>query len=471
MDKPLTPILATGAPAPRAPERSATDIRPEPFRDHLKREVSRNREDALSRETREQPERVTSPSREEKSAASGKNDKKSSRQEAPEAAPVEPPRDQQVEELPEEEQQDAVEFSATSLAQVAVAEQVTSSDKVVALAVGVAQPVDSPPVDSNSEDLAAGGDGEDPPKTTQPLPFAAVEGEGGGDLATESVAAAAVETVDAANHNTTHAASQTAPPTPVNGEMQQAAQGTTGKGGNQQFDNPSERRPPEAKSPELGTGGMADTNTEVAAEPINDTITTEDPTATDSAPKSEATTTTESRHTSVIPPRHQVAQLGARPTEPQREQAPQIDASRFVSRVARAFEAAEQRGGVVQLRLSPPELGAMRIELSLQQGALSAHLETETAVAKSVLLDNLPALRERLAAQDIRIERFDVDVRQDSGGGPPDWQAQQEARQQHRDGAFRNSPGATVRQTAETNMPVEQNTPLLRSDGRFNAVA
>src|SRR5690606_30120465 len=82
-------------------------------------------------------------------------------------------------------------------------------------------------------------------------------------------------------------------------------------------------------------------------------------------------------------------------------------------------------------------LGAMRVELSVQQGVLSAHLETETAAAKSILIDNLPALRERLAALDIRVERFDVDVRQESTGGQPDWQAQQESRdhQQGRSGA------------------------------------
>ena len=42
-------------------------------------------------------------------------------------------------------------------------------------------------------------------------------------------------------------------------------------------------------------------------------------------------------------------------------------------------------------------------------------METETAAARHVLLENLPALRERLAGQEIRIERFDVDLRHESG--------------------------------------------------------
>ncbi len=163
-------------------------------------------------------------------------------------------------------------------------------------------------------------------------------------------------------------------------------------------------------------------------------------------------------------------QHSARST-PDEPRSPQVDPSRFVSRVSRAFEAANQRGGTVQLRLSPPELGAMRVELSVQQGVLSARLETETAAAKSLLIDNLPALRERLAALDIRVERFDVDVRQESTGGQPDWQAQQESRdrQQGRSAAgFNHAPRSATRDS-----PSEVTRPGSPFDatGRFNAVA
>lgn len=95
---------------------------------------------------------------------------------------------------------------------------------------------------------------------------------------------------------------------------------------------------------------------------------------------------------------------------------PQVDAARFVGRVARAFETAQQRGGTLHLRLSPPELGSVKLELTVEHGTLTASLETETNAARQTLLHHLPALRERLAEQNIRIERFDVDVRQDTGG-------------------------------------------------------
>ena len=97
-----------------------------------------------------------------------------------------------------------------------------------------------------------------------------------------------------------------------------------------------------------------------------------------------------------------------------------IDSARLLHRVARAFTAAQLRDGEMQLRLSPPELGSLRLHVQLAEGALVARLEAETTTARAVLLDNLPALRERLAEQGLRIERFDVDLMQRHGSGTPD---------------------------------------------------
>ena len=88
----------------------------------------------------------------------------------------------------------------------------------------------------------------------------------------------------------------------------------------------------------------------------------------------------------------------------------EIDQTRFIERVARAFQAAEGRDGVLRLRLSPPELGALRLELKMHEGALTARVEAETPTAKALLLEHLPMLRERLAEQGVRVEQFDVDL-------------------------------------------------------------
>ena len=99
----------------------------------------------------------------------------------------------------------------------------------------------------------------------------------------------------------------------------------------------------------------------------------------------------------------------------QREAPTAVDPARFVSRVTRAFDLASQRGGgPIEMRLSPPELGSMQLRLELKEGVLTASMETETQAARNALLDNLPALRDRLAEQQIRVEKFDVDVRDES---------------------------------------------------------
>lgn len=105
---------------------------------------------------------------------------------------------------------------------------------------------------------------------------------------------------------------------------------------------------------------------------------------------------------------------------------PTVDRARFVQRVEGAMKAAQQRDGKIQVRLSPPDLGSIKIELAVQNGVLSAKLEAETPAARNLLLDSLPALRERLAQQDIRVDKFDVDVRREgsnNGNGQPDERA------------------------------------------------
>lgn len=113
---------------------------------------------------------------------------------------------------------------------------------------------------------------------------------------------------------------------------------------------------------------------------------------------------------------------------------PTIDRGRFLQRVSGAIRTAQERDGQIQLRLSPPELGTLKVEISVKQGVLSATLETDNSAARNLLLDNLPALRERLAEQDIRVEKFDVDVRRDGTGqqqeepGPQDRRSPSQAR-------------------------------------------
>ncbi len=122
-------------------------------------------------------------------------------------------------------------------------------------------------------------------------------------------------------------------------------------------------------------------------------------------------------------PAHLSAGQGAQAAGPATAAGPgdigQADRVRFVQRVEQAFQSMSAAGGTVRLKLSPPELGSMRLEITVRNGALTARAETETSAARNVLLDNLPALRERLAQHDIKVQQFDVDVRDQSAGGTP----------------------------------------------------
>ncbi len=186
---------------------------------------------------------------------------------------------------------------------------------------------------------------------------------------------------------------------------------------------------------------------------------------TASASTSESTTSAinAGQTPSRLPPQLRVHSEAARgrPVMP-----PSVDATRLVHRVARAFEAAQQRGGEIRLRLSPPELGSLRLQISVQDGVMVARLETETTAARATLTDNLPILRERLAEQGIRIERFEVDLMQHSSTGTPDRPADS---QQHQG----PEPFRPLRPlTSENKAPADHPAPPVawNGQGRLNVI-
>ena len=104
----------------------------------------------------------------------------------------------------------------------------------------------------------------------------------------------------------------------------------------------------------------------------------------------------------------------------------------------------------------------------MQDGVLAAKLETETPAARRMLLDHLPVLRDRLAEQNIRIERFDVDVRQEGGNSPPN---PQHARQQN---SHHGSPDRPAPRPASSTVdPLTAATPPAHtvSNTQINLVA
>ncbi len=152
---------------------------------------------------------------------------------------------------------------------------------------------------------------------------------------------------------------------------------------------------------------------------------------------------------------------------PEQATAP-AERTQFVQRVSRAFQAMGDRQGPLRLKLNPPELGSLRLEIQVRGGVLTARAEAETSTARNLLLDNLPALRERLAQQDIKVQQFEVDLGNHSSGGMPGQTSHQspfEGRQS--DG---QPPSAPAPQPAATeDAATETQTPtLLGEGGRLN---
>lgn len=69
---------------------------------------------------------------------------------------------------------------------------------------------------------------------------------------------------------------------------------------------------------------------------------------------------------------------------------------------------AKHRGGAITMRLEPPALGQLKIELRITQGAVVADFTTATPEARMLLESNLGMLRERLESQGLSIDRLSV---------------------------------------------------------------
>ena len=117
------------------------------------------------------------------------------------------------------------------------------------------------------------------------------------------------------------------------------------------------------------------------------------------------------------------------------------------------MHAANERGGPLRLRLSPPELGALQLELRVRDGVMTARVTAETEAARTLLLDSLPDLRERLALQDVRLDRFDVDLRDSGQDRTPDRQAGTPGEHERHQQPTRQTHAADVAAPAESARP------------------
>lgn len=111
---------------------------------------------------------------------------------------------------------------------------------------------------------------------------------------------------------------------------------------------------------------------------------------------------------------------------------------KLIQRVSKAFQHLGPDGGVVRLRLAPPEMGSVRVEMRINRQQVQGRVVAETEAASAALREHLPDLRARLESFGMQVERLDVetdsgDHHQDSLFNSDARQQQQERQQQQRD--------------------------------------
>lgn len=110
---------------------------------------------------------------------------------------------------------------------------------------------------------------------------------------------------------------------------------------------------------------------------------------------------------------------------------PEADAARVTDRVVKSLNTiAANRGGTVTLRLTPPDLGTLRIQVTMSGGSVQATFEASTAAVGRVIEQNAATLRHSLEGQGLHVERINVQVntanssnasaQQDTGDSPTD---------------------------------------------------
>ncbi|WP_417389226.1 flagellar hook-length control protein FliK [Gimesia sp.] len=90
----------------------------------------------------------------------------------------------------------------------------------------------------------------------------------------------------------------------------------------------------------------------------------------------------------------------------------QID--QLVERITTAVKQSHSTGQQLKIRLSPPELGTLQIEVSLKNGEYTAKLEVQNRHAQKVINDSIAQLKEALAKTGVSLDRIDVHINTES---------------------------------------------------------
>jgi flagellar hook-length control protein FliK len=182
----------------------------------------------------------------------------------------------------------------------------------------------------------------------------------------------------------------------------------------------------------------------------------------DSTPASKASTTSDQQTVGKDAAAQDQASLGVASTAGSNSHAaPQVNSSHaaantaadslqrsqeLVDRVTNSLRTSFDTGGEMRVRLEPPELGRVQVEVSAGNGEVTARLEVQTPSARQTLLDNISMLHDAIAQTGATVNRIDVVVvppsRDDSGSErqPSSGGQQQNSSQEDSQGGSGNQP-------------------------------
>ncbi|WP_339732178.1 flagellar hook-length control protein FliK [uncultured Gimesia sp.] len=86
----------------------------------------------------------------------------------------------------------------------------------------------------------------------------------------------------------------------------------------------------------------------------------------------------------------------------------------LVERVVESVRQSQSTGQQLKIRLSPPELGTLQIEVSLKNGEYTAKLEVQNSRTQKVINDSIAQLKEALIKTGVSLDRIDVHINTDS---------------------------------------------------------
>jgi len=100
--------------------------------------------------------------------------------------------------------------------------------------------------------------------------------------------------------------------------------------------------------------------------------------------------------------------------KPQPTVGDRIDLAR---RILDAVQISAQKSRPLRVRLHPPELGVLQVEITREQGSISARLEVETLAARQILAEHLAELKASLHRNGVTVERLDIQLADGRSGG------------------------------------------------------